>query len=222
MSRFVHVVLFVALPCASCLLFDPSMQDVLEFSKGVKSAGELYNREASAMPTEPENMKTLMIENAQTIGSIDQTIAAEIAADVSAEHTACAVCERGYSSVCPKLWSKVSGGMCIAPDSYSGQFCKLYEGRGIKRGSGFLQPNLHRDAFDLLWGGWKVHAQPRHISAKCRLETKNVMRSVVPCVGLAPVRLEVRRRPRRAGLCVDTTEQSIVASGEPCLPNGCS
>merc|ERR1739845_83417 len=91
-----------------------------EFSKSAESAGELYSKKASTMPTEGEQHKLIMVEDAQTLGSIDGAIAAEIAADVAAEHGTCGECARDYSELCPMHWSQVSGGMCLAPASYDG------------------------------------------------------------------------------------------------------
>ena len=59
-----------------------------------------------------------MVASAQTVGSIDEEIAAEISATTPVSD--CAACARDYSSPCPKSWISESG-MCVAPESYAGQ-----------------------------------------------------------------------------------------------------
>ena len=51
---------------------DSSMEDALEVSKDAEAAGELYKREAARMPTEEESAKTLLLANAEAIGSIEE------------------------------------------------------------------------------------------------------------------------------------------------------
>ena len=97
---------------------DPTMQDVLEISKNAKVLGEIYNAKAKTAPTETEEQAMLKMENAKTISSVDEAIAAEIEGNAALNQ--CAGCSREYSATCPKSWDEVSEGMCIAPKSYGG------------------------------------------------------------------------------------------------------
>merc|ERR1711941_154566 len=99
---------------------DSSMEDTLEVSKDAEAAGELYKQEAAKMPTAQESAKSILLANAETIGSIDEEIASEFSSGVAEEQSQCKECAREYSSACPKFWGKISLGMCIAPDDYAG------------------------------------------------------------------------------------------------------
>ena len=115
-------------PCVSSLMFnaaltkkEPGMQDVLEISKNAKALGDIYKKSAAAMPSEHEESMAVMTENAKTVGSMDEAIAADIATAVAVEQGPCAVeCARDYAALCPKFWTEVAGGMCVAPASYEG------------------------------------------------------------------------------------------------------
>ena len=115
-------------PCVSSLMFnaeltnkEPGMQDVLEISKNAKALGDIYKKSAAAMPSEHEESMAVMTENAKTVGSMDEAIAADIATAVAVEQGPCAVeCARDYAALCPKLWTEAAGGMCMAPASYEG------------------------------------------------------------------------------------------------------
>ena len=78
MKPFLVSLIVVEVSLGASLLFeglrsrDSSMEDTLEVSKDAEAAGELYKQEAAKMPTEQESAKSILLANAETIGSIDE------------------------------------------------------------------------------------------------------------------------------------------------------
>lgn len=90
---------------------------LLASAKDAEKMGELYNSEAGKMPMEEESAKAvradqkphafadipqalakaLLLEKAESIGSVDEEIASELSAGVAAEQGECAECAREFS-----------------------------------------------------------------------------------------------------------------------------
>merc|ERR1719350_2262059 len=97
---------------------DPSLEDVLQFSKDAESLGALYEKEASQLPSEKQQRQAIAEENVITKGSLDE----ETANDIGYEHIGtCSRCTHDYRNLCPKGWQqKEADGACVAPDNYQG------------------------------------------------------------------------------------------------------